>query len=145
MLQSKKKLFFIYGFPCCCAFSLNGHYYKGLNVYPHRFSSAKCLPRLPGWESNQGLSCATSLLSCAKMPQKETHQLMNNDLSVSIYPLLGEYMPVWENVEANISAEANIFSDANIRFNVYLFCIKSNICMRICANILERKWSEWCE
>ena len=137
MLQSKKKLFFIYGFSCCCAFSLNGHYYKeGLNVYPHRFSSAKSLPRLPGRESNQGVSCAISLLSYAKMLHKEIHQLMNNDLSVSTYPILGEYMPVWDNVEANISSESNICSETNIR--LYLFCIKSIICIRICTIILER-------
>jgi hypothetical protein len=34
--------------------------------------------------------------------------------------------------------EANICSEANIRFNMYLFCINWNICMRTCANILKQ-------
>jgi hypothetical protein len=33
--------------------------------------------------------------------------------------------------------EANFCSEANICFNLYLFSIKSNICMQICANILK--------
>ncbi len=35
-------------------------------------------------------------------------------------------------------SEANICYEANIRFNMYFFCIKSGICMWIFVNILKR-------
>ncbi len=84
---------------------------------------------------------------------------------VKIEAIHSEYLLVCKNLQANISlngnfakfcdfslqnkyfevnnrqfekSEANICYEANIRFNMYLFCIKSSICIWIFVNILTR-------
>jgi hypothetical protein len=39
--------------------------------------------------------------------------------------------------------EANIRYEANIHYKMYLFCIRSNMCKQIFANILKRIRIKW--
>jgi hypothetical protein len=64
------------------------------------------------------------LLVCKNL-QANIH--FNRNFSKFEYSLQNKYFEV--NIRKYEKIEANICSEANICFNMYLFCIKSSICM----------------